>query len=52
MINGVIMDMDGLLIDSEPFWRIAEIAAFQKLDCSLTDQMLGETKRYIDFQRS
>ncbi len=43
MINGVIMDMDGLLIDSEPFWRIAEIAAFQKLDCSLTDQMLGET---------
>ncbi len=43
MINGVIMDMDGLLIDSEPFWRKAEIAAFQKLDCTLTDQMLGET---------
>jgi mannitol-1-/sugar-/sorbitol-6-/2-deoxyglucose-6-phosphatase len=43
MINGVIMDMDGLLIDSEPFWRKAEIEAFAKLDCKLDDRMLNRT---------
>jgi sugar-phosphatase len=43
MINGVIMDMDGLLIDSEPFWRKAEIAAFAKLGCKLDDRMLNRT---------
>lgn len=43
MIKGVIFDMDGLLIDSEPFWRIAEIEAFAKLSCLLTDDMLQET---------
>lgn len=43
MINGVIMDMDGLLIDSEPFWRIAEIEAFAKLSCKLDDQLLNRT---------
>ncbi|MCB0510684.1 MAG: hexitol phosphatase HxpB [Chitinophagales bacterium] len=43
MIKGVIFDMDGLLIDSEPFWRIAETEAFAKLSCKLTDDMLQET---------
>lgn len=39
MTRGVIFDMDGLLIDSEPFWRQAEIAAFKKQNCVLTEEM-------------
>ena len=42
MIAGVIFDMDGTLIDSEPIWRIAEIAAFEKVGISLTEDMLAE----------
>lgn len=43
MISCVIFDMDGTLIDSEPLWRIAEIAAFKKVHIQLTDAMLEET---------
>lgn len=35
--------MDGLLIDSEPFWRIAEIEAFKKQKCILTEAMCMTT---------
>lgn len=42
MIAGVIFDMDGTLIDSEPIWRIAEIAAFEEVGISLTEEMLAE----------
>ncbi len=34
--------MDGTLIDSEPIWRIAEIAALEKVGIKLTEQMLAE----------
>lgn len=40
---GVIYDMDGVLTDSEPLWKIALEEVFNKLGCNLTKQ---------DFQRT
>ena len=37
--NAAIFDMDGLLIDSEPFWKLAERESFAEVGIHITDEM-------------
>ena len=43
-INAIILDMDGILIDSERHWQLTERAIFAELGIDLTDQLLVETR--------
>src|SRR5258708_5142684 len=43
MIDAVIFDMDGLLIDSEPFWRRAQVFAFDTVGRSLSKADMEHT---------
>jgi beta-phosphoglucomutase-like phosphatase (HAD superfamily) len=42
-IKAVILDMDGLLIDTEPIWRLAEKAVFGELGVDLSEAELVST---------
>jgi HAD superfamily hydrolase (TIGR01509 family) len=42
MINAVVFDMDGLLLDSEPLWQEAEIDAFGSVGLTLTREQCME----------
>ena len=44
MIEAVIFDLDGLLIDSEPLWQEAEIVVFRQVNITLTSELCLQTK--------
>jgi mannitol-1-/sugar-/sorbitol-6-/2-deoxyglucose-6-phosphatase len=43
-IEAVILDMDGILIDSERHWQLTERAIFAELGIELTDELLVQTR--------
>ena len=44
MIKAVIFDMDGVIIDSEPFWREAEMVVFNAIGVKMTEEMCVQMK--------
>jgi mannitol-1-/sugar-/sorbitol-6-/2-deoxyglucose-6-phosphatase len=44
LIKAVIFDMDGVIIDSEPFWRDAYMTVLPKYNVHLTEELCLESK--------
>jgi sugar-phosphatase len=42
MIDTLLFDMDGLLVDSEPWWKVAEKEVFSGFGLNLTDDLLRQ----------
>lgn len=53
MTKAVIFDMDGIILDSEPFWKEVEIEIFNSLGVPLTPEMCDTTTgmRLVDVTR-
>lgn len=45
MIQAAIFDMDGLLIDSEPLWQLAEREVFSSIGVKVTDELAAQTAK-------
>ncbi|OAN18117.1 2-deoxyglucose-6-phosphatase [Photobacterium jeanii] len=43
MLKAAVFDMDGLLVDSEPFWQKAQVEVFQNLGVAMTQEDTLET---------
>jgi sugar-phosphatase len=43
MLSAVIFDMDGVIIDSEPLWRKAELEVFSSVGLNVEERMLAQT---------
>lgn len=43
MLKAAIFDMDGLLVDSEPQWRIVEMSVFRTVGLALTEEQCKQT---------
>jgi len=43
MLQAIIFDMDGLLIDSEPFWQQAEMEILAEVGLNLTSELCEQT---------
>lgn len=41
-MKAAVFDMDGVLVDSEPLWREAEIETFRTVGVQLTDEERGK----------
>jgi sugar-phosphatase len=44
MLEGIIFDLDGTLIDSEPLWRQSQLKVFKEVGLNLTEDECARTK--------